>query len=147
MVTMTPQSFTNGLYFKGFRSYLLSHSALDFIHIVKHRDKVFNNSDSAVSQENITVCSSDCDGSISHAEQKQYPYALIIDLSNDQRMIRIPESVYDATILRQAENLPTTFESAGYYIAMGQVVEHRAPSTLQRKRGHLIPSHYIVRTM
>lgn len=139
MVTITPRSFTNGLYFKGFREYLLSHSALDLIHIFKHRDKVFNNSDSAVLQENIicrfvkeqiqeniTVCSSDCDGSISHAEQKQYPYKLIIDFSNDQRMIRIPESADDAIILRQAENLPTTFEGAGYFISTGRVVEHRA---------------------
>ncbi len=138
MVTITPRSFTNGLYFKGFRSYLLTQSALDLIHIFKHRDKVFKNDDSAVLQENIicrfikgknqeavTVCSSDCDASINNTDKEQYPLELIIDSSNDQRIIRIPESGYDANILRQAETFPTTFEGAGYFISTGRVVEYR----------------------
>ncbi|MEJ1298817.1 MAG: Eco57I restriction-modification methylase domain-containing protein [Candidatus Sedimenticola sp. (ex Thyasira tokunagai)] len=138
MITITPRSFTNGLYFKGFRSYLLTESALDLIHIFKHRDKVFKNDDSAVLQENIicrfikgkdpkavTVRSSDCDASINSADEEQYPLELIIDPSNDQRIIRIPESAYEASILRQAETFPTTFEGAGYFISTGRVVEHR----------------------
>ena len=141
MVSITPRSFTNGLYFKGFRSYLLSQSALDLIHIFKHRDKVFKNDESAVLQENI-ICrfvkepaketvfirSSDCDVGINHADQEQYPLELIIDPSNDQRIIRIPESAYEASILRQAETFPTTFEGAGYFISTGRVVEHRTRS-------------------
>ncbi|WP_446012020.1 Eco57I restriction-modification methylase domain-containing protein [Candidatus Electrothrix sp.] len=138
MVTITPRSFTNGLYFKGVRSYLLTRSALDLVHIFKHRNKVFKNNDSAVLQENIicrfikgkehktvTVRSSDCDARIYNAEEEKYPLELIIDSSNDQRIIRIPESSYEANILRQAEAFPTTFEGAGYFISTGPVVEHR----------------------
>ena len=138
MVTITPRSFTNGLYFKGFRKYLLTESALSLIHIFKHRNKVFKNDDSAVLQENIicyfikgsnantiTVRSSDCDVSINHADEKQYPVHSIVDSSNDLRLIRIPESAYAAGILRQAETLETTFEGAGYFISTGRVVEHR----------------------
>ena len=139
MVSITPRSFTNGLYFKGFRSYLLTESALDLIHIFKHRDKVFKNDDSSVLQENVicrfikgkrfevvTVRSSDCDASINNAVEEQYPLDLIIDPSNDQYIIRIPESAHEARILRQAENFPTTFEGAGYFISTGRVVEHRS---------------------
>jgi adenine-specific DNA-methyltransferase len=139
MVTITPRSFTNGLYFKGFREYLLTESALSLIHIFKHRNKVFKNDDSAVLQENIicyfikgsnantiTVRSSDCDVSINHADEKQYPVHSIVDSSNDLRLIRIPESAHAASILQQAETLETTFEGAGYFISTGRVVEHRA---------------------
>lgn len=142
MVTITPRSFTNGLYFKGFRSYLLTQSVLNLIHIFKQRDRVFKNDDSAVLQENIicrfikgkehkekepiTVRSSRCDASINNADEEQYPFELIVDPSNNQRIIRIPESGHEASILRQAEALPTTFEGAGYFISTGRVVEHRA---------------------
>jgi adenine-specific DNA-methyltransferase len=139
IITITPRSFTNGLYFKGFREYLLTESALSLIHIFKHRDKVFNHDDSAVLQENIicyfvkgsntdtiTVRSSDCDASINNADEKQYPVHLIVDYSNDQRLIRIPESDSAASILKQAETFKTTFEGAGYFISTGRVVEHRA---------------------
>ncbi len=148
MVTITPRSFTNGLYFKGFRSYLLTQSALDLIHIFKHRDKVFKNDDSAVLQENVicrfvkgqskeavTVRSSDCDASINNADEEQYPLELIIDPSNDQKIIRIPESAYEASILRQAETFPTTFEGAGYFISTGRVVEHRTRKFITEETG------------
>ena len=138
LVAITPRSFTNGLYFKGFRSYMLGESALDLIHIFKKRDKVFKNEDSTVLQENvicrfvkgseqsdITVRSSNCDSSISNADEEHYALPLIIDPSNNQKIIRIPESAYEAAILRQAETFPTTFENAGYFISTGRVVEHR----------------------
>jgi adenine-specific DNA-methyltransferase len=154
MVAITPRSFTNGLYFKGFRSYLLSESALDLIHIFKHRDKVFKNTNSAVLQENIicrfikgkkqnrvTVRSSDCAVNINNADEEQYPSELIIDPSNNQRIIRIPESSYEASILRQAETLPTTFKDAGYFISTGRVVEHRSLKYISEKTNspHSVP--------
>lgn len=138
MISISPRSFTNGLYFKGFRSYLLAQAYLELIHIFKHRGKVFKNNGSAVLQENIickfvkgqvsekiTIRSSDCDVSIDNADEEVYHVDLIIDPSNDQRLIRIPENAYEASILKQAETLKTTFEGAGYFISTGPVVEHR----------------------
>jgi len=139
LIAITPRSFTNGLYFKGFREYLLTNSSLNLIHIFKQRDKVFKNKESAVLQENI-ICrytkgnasksimirSSNCDDSIKHSEEATYPQDLIIDPSNDQRLIRIPESSEDANTLRAAESLSSTFESSGYFISTGRVVEHRS---------------------
>ncbi len=138
MITITPRSFTNGLYFRGFRSYLLTESSLEYVHIFKHRDKVFKDTTSAVLQENIicrfkkgdrtqsvTVSSSNCDADIQHGTKEMYPAALIIDASNEQKMIRVPESVYEAEILQQAEMFESTFQDAGYFISTGRIVEHR----------------------
>ena len=148
MIAITPRSFTNGLYFKGFRSYLLAESALSLVHIFRQRDKVFKNSDSAVLQENIicrfikgeeqksvSVRSSDCDASIHQAEEQFYPEDLIIDPSNDQQIIRIPESVLEAKILQRAEKFSTTFEGAGYFISTGRVVEHRTRDFITEDTG------------
>ena len=148
MIVISPRSFTNGLYFKGFRAYLLAQSALDLIHIFKYRDKVFKKGDLSVLQENIickfikgyetstvTIRSSNCDASINNADEQEYPVDLIIDQSNDQRLIRIPESRYEASILRQAECFSTTFEGAGYFISTGPVVEHRTREYITSETG------------
>jgi len=139
MIAITPRSFTNGLYFKGFRTYLLAHSALHRIHVFKRRDKVFQKGKSSVLQENIicqfikgsttrevAITSSDCDAVMNAANSDKYSADLIIDLSNEHQMIRIPETGEEAKLLKQAESLQSTFERSGYYISTGRVVEHRA---------------------
>ncbi|CAK8724409.1 site-specific DNA-methyltransferase (adenine-specific) [Candidatus Electrothrix aarhusensis] len=148
MITITPRSFTNGLYFKGFRSYLLAASSLESVHIFKHRDKVFKDTTSSVLQENIicrfkkggrtknvTVRSSDCDADIQNGTKEMYPAALIIDVSSLQNMIRIPESAYEADILQQAEKFETTFQDAGYFISTGRIVEHRTREYITENTG------------
>lgn len=138
MVAITPRSFTNGLYFKNFRNYLLNITAIQSIHIFKHRDRVFKNDADKVLQENIIckfvkganyktveVRSSDCDSSLTSATIQNYPIELIVDPSNGQRLIRIPESLTEASLLKQAEQLKSTFTDSGYFISTGPVVEHR----------------------
>jgi adenine-specific DNA-methyltransferase len=138
MVVISPRSFTNGLYFKGFRQYLLAAANLSLVHIFKSRDKVFQGENANVLQENIicrfiktaqdshiVVRSSVCDSSIANTEENIYTTSLIIDPTNDQKIIRIPETINDAKILKQAEKLASTFEGSGYFISTGPVVEHR----------------------
>ncbi len=154
MVSITPRSFTNGLYFKEFRSYLLLQSALDLVHVFKSRNKVFKESDYSVLQENIicrfvkgkigkevVVRSGSSHENINNANEEVYPVDLIIDPSNDQRLIRIPDSSREAEILRQAESLSMTFESAGYFISTGPVVEHRTRKyiTQDAEAGNKVP--------
>ena len=150
LVSITPRSFTNGLYFKGFRSYLLTKSTLNLIHIFKHRDKVFKNKETSVLQENIichfikgiqsdhiTIRSSDCDIGIHDAIENRYPKKLIVDSSNDHLIIRIPESSEEAEILKYAETFSTTFEKVGYFISTGRVVEHRTRSYITNESNYL----------
>lgn len=138
MISITPRSFTNGLYFKGLRSYLLNNAALRLIHIFKFRDKLFKTDNTSVLQENIIcqfikgssveniiVRSSDCSANINKADEQTYSANLIIDSSNKESLIRIPESTEEAKILKEAENLETTFSKAGYFISTGPVVEFR----------------------
>jgi len=139
MIAITPRSFTNGLYFKGFRAYLLAQSTLHRIHVFKRRDKVFQKRSSSVLQENVicqfikgstsrevAITSSDCDALMNAVNSDKYPTSLIIDPSNDHQMIRVPETDEEASVLKQAESLQGTFEQSGYYISTGRVVEHRA---------------------
>lgn len=136
MIAIVPRSFTNGLYFKGFRHYLNNTMSLEKIHIFKSRDRVFKNLD--VLQENIIckfvkgtqttniqIASSTCSADIESSDINIYPVGLIVDASNSHNIIRIPESIEEAKILRIVEEWPTNFEEIGYFISTGPVVEHR----------------------
>ncbi len=136
MVAIVPRSFTNGLYFKGFRSYLLSQMSLECVHIFRSRNRLFKNM--GVLQENI-ICkfvkskqqsmieirSSTCSEDLAESEVVRYPQKLIIDGSNRHNIIRIPENASDGRILSLVENWPGSFEGNNYYISTGPVVEFR----------------------
>jgi len=138
MVSISPRSFTNGLYFKGFRNYILEQSSLDLLHIFKHRNKVFKDEFSSVLQENV-IClfttgqqkpfiklrTSECSSTLENLKEDSLESNLLIDSSNDHKMIRIPESTEQLKALEFAERLSEDFESAGYRISTGPVVEHR----------------------
>ena len=152
MVAIVPRSFTNGLYFKGFRHYLNRTMSLDKIHVFRSRDKVFK--ELSVLQENI-ICSytkrqqvahievstSASYEDISDAKNQCYSAALLIDKTNDHEIIRIPESSEDAQILKTVEEWPSTFKESGFFISTGPVVEHRARKYITRpeKMEHSVP--------
>jgi len=136
MVAIVPRSFTNGLYFKGFRKYMRSHMSLERIHIFRSRNRLFKNM--GVLQENIIckyvkknhlpiieIWSSTCSEDLTESEITSYPFELIIDESNEHNIIRIPENPDDGHILKTVEAWPSSFEGNGYYISTGPVVEFR----------------------
>ena len=51
LVAITPRSFCNGLYFRGFRRWYFDRVALDHVHIFESRTETFKHSN--VLQENI----------------------------------------------------------------------------------------------
>ena len=141
-IIISPRSYLNGLYFKGFRKYLLKQTDLQHIHIFKSRDKVFLNSE--VLQENIifkikkaniqspqiVISSSKSTEDLINSKIEKYPSNVIVDKSNDENIIRIPESSRDFDILKITEKLPSTFSKEGYFISTGPVVEHRTSDYL-----------------
>jgi len=144
MVAIVPRSFTNGLYFKGFRSYLQSQMSLERAHIFRSRNRLFKNM--GVLQENIIckfvksgqqptieIWSSICSEDLAESEVVRYPQKLIIDGSNRHNIIRIPESAADGHILRLVEDWPSSFEGNNYYISTGPVVEFRTREFITAK--------------
>ncbi len=144
MVAIVPRSFTNGLYFKGFRCYLQSRMSLERVHVFRSRNRLFKNM--GVLQENI-ICkflkneqrptieirSSTCSEDLADSEVVRYPQKLIIDGSNRQNIIRIPENAADGHILRLVEHWPSSFEGNNYYISTGPVVEFRTREFITAK--------------
>lgn len=144
MVVISPRSFTNGLYFKGFRRFLNDFSSLERIHIFVSRNKIFK--DSKVLQENIIckfvkreqsksieISTSQCNVDITESAITTYPKNLILDSTNGERMILIPDNQENANILLRAQKLESTFMGAGYFISTGPVVGFRTRKYISSK--------------
>lgn len=144
MVAIVPRSFTNGLYFKGFRRYLQSQMSLERVHIFRARNRLFKNMGvlqenvickfvKSEQQPNVEIGSSICSEDLTESEVVRYSQKLIIDGSNGHNIIRIPESAADGHILRLVEYWPGSFEGNNYYISTGPVVEFRTREFITAK--------------
>jgi adenine-specific DNA-methyltransferase len=145
LVVISPRSFTSGLYFTGFRNFILRHCSLDSIHIFKSRKDVFRNmnvlQENIISkfsrrdqQPNIEIRSSlgmdDIDDALVHT----FPSEIIIDYSNKAKFIRVPENHNDFEVLRLVDSWKSDFQKNGYYISTGPVVKHRSQAFLTQEK-------------
>lgn len=135
MVSITPRSFTNGLYFQDFRRYLQSSLSYEKIHLFKSRNSLFKKL--AVLQENI-ICyfikrdqSNDIEVRSSNVladneiQSDYYPCNMVLRSFKQGSIVCIPESNEDAEIVNIVDKWEKTFDAHGYYISTGPVVEHR----------------------
>lgn len=142
IVSITPRSFCNGLYFRGFRRWFFNRVALDHIHIFESRTEAFKHSN--VLQESIiTKCSRKGSPSSRITITKSFgpdifdgtePVHIstenIFDNSRGDHVIRIPESPCDREIMSIIESFPMRFSEVGLRISTGPVVLFRATDYL-----------------
>jgi adenine-specific DNA-methyltransferase len=144
MVAITPRSFCNGLYFRGFRHWYFDRVSLDHLHLFESRSETFKHSN--VLQESIitkvhrlgapspaiTVTTS-FGGEMSEGpERTEIPAESIVDDSSGDCVIRIPEREDDREIMQLVESFPLRFSETGLRISTGPVVLFRAAEHLLR---------------
>ena len=142
IVAITPRSFCNGLYFRGFRHWYFDRVALDHIHIFESRTETFKHSN--VLQESIitkvhrlgspssTIAVTTSFGAdlTNGLQRSEIPASDIIDNSSGDRVIRIPEGEDDRKIMQLVESFPLRFAETGLRISTGPVVLFRATEYL-----------------
>jgi adenine-specific DNA-methyltransferase len=142
IVAITPRSFCNGLYFRGFRHWYLERVALDHIHLFESRTETFKHSN--VLQESVitkahrlgtpssTIAVTTSFGAdlTSGLRRSEISSCDIIDNSSGDCVIRIPEDEDDREVMRLAESFPLRFPETGLRISTGPVVLFRATEYL-----------------
>jgi len=142
MVAITPRSFCNGLYFRGFRQWFFERAGLDHIHIFESRTETFKQS--SVLQESIItkvhrlgtpspkvmVTSSFGGDPAEDGQRSELSVEDVIDNSGGDQIIRIPENDHDREIMRLVESFPLRFSETGLRISTGPVVLFRATQYL-----------------
>lgn len=135
-VAIVPRSFANGLYFRGFRKYLVENLSIEMVHLYSSRASVFKKLD--VLQENVIIKLSNCTQQpfvsirTSFCSGSSYDYKeiacesdVVIDPYGGHNFIRLPEDRLSYDTLLAAEEWDQNFEQSGYFISTGPVVEHR----------------------
>jgi adenine-specific DNA-methyltransferase len=142
MVAITPRSYCNGLYFRGFRHWYFGRVALDHIHVFESRTETFKHSN--VLQESIitkvhrlgspssgiAVTTSFGPDLASGLQRTEVPASDIIDNSSGDYVVRIPGGEEDREIMRLVESFPLRFAETGLCISTGPVVLFRATEYL-----------------
>lgn len=144
LVAITPRSFCNGLYFRGFRHWFFENMALDRIHLFESRTETFRD----VLQESLITAShrlgkvsmdvtiSTSRGLNAHAANvTTLPITTVVDDSCGHANIRIPASVEDQAIAGIVESWPHRFQELGLRISTGPVVMFRATEFLLHRPG------------
>ena len=136
MVAITPRSFCNGLYFRGFRHWFFDRMALDHIHLFESRTDTFRDvlQESVItrthklgsSPDRITVSTSYGRDVIGSLQTRDLPAAEVIDSSTGDCVIRVPASDEDSAILEAVESWPDRFSDLGLRVSTGPVVTFRA---------------------
>ena len=102
LVAIIPRSFCNGPYYKAFRSIILDNTQISHIHVFESRKNNFR--DDNVLQENIIIklvkelpatheirISTSTDGSFSDYSERSVSSSKVVDSSDKEFFIRIPE--------------------------------------------------------
>ena len=141
LVAITPRSFCNGPYFKGFRNILLENTALKKIRVFNSRMKAFKGD--KVLQENVIfhlvngeqqgdveISSSTC------AEDRNpiiriAPFHEVVNPDNPDRFIHIVTSEQEADIAVKVGGLPYSLSDLGLDVSTGKVVDFRTRDNLR----------------
>ena len=153
LVAITPRSFCNGPYFKGFRDVLLDETALRKIRIFDSRTKAFKSD--KVLQENVIfhlvkgatqgdveISSSSC-AEDPNPITRIAPFHEVVNPANPERFIHIVTSEQEADIAVKVSGLPCSLSDLGLEASTGKVVDFRTRDNLRMvPEAHTVPLIY-----
>lgn len=133
LVAIIPRSFCNGPYYKPFRQFMLSRSALRQIHLFDSRNKAFR--DDEVLQENVIFLlekggaqdevkiTLSTDDSFSDLRETVLPFAQVVKPNDSEYFIHIPTEDVDAVGL--SEHISFSLKDLGIGVSTGPIVDFR----------------------
>lgn len=138
LVAITPRSFCNGLYFRGFRHWFFERMTLRHAHLFESRRDAFR--EAGVLQESlitmttrlgaparqITISTSYGRDDLTSPRRLELSADHVIDDSCGDMVIRLPSDDIDARIMAIVESWPLRFADHGLRVSTGPVVSFRA---------------------
>ncbi len=153
LVSITPRSFCNGVYFKHFRKQFLSEMQIERLHLFESRSEMFRDDD--VLQENIIlkaqktkdilsqVTISSSFGNEEDIEINRVNVSEVISPEDKDMVIHVPFNSLEKQIASLSENFSETLESLELQVSTGPVVDFRAKDLIvSSKHSDAVPLIY-----
>jgi tRNA1(Val) A37 N6-methylase TrmN6 len=140
VVAIVPRSFCNGPYYKPFRDFILSRSALRHMHLFASRSKAFKDDD--VLQENVIILlersgqqgevtvSTSTDDTFSDIETNTHSFERIVFPDDPERFIHVPTST-GLGVIELSAAIRYSLADIGVSVSTGPVVEFRMKEYLR----------------
>lgn len=156
IVAILPRSFCNGPYYRPFRDFVLSRTAIKRMHLFGARNQAFRDDD--VLQENIIIVlersvpqgpitiSTSTDDKFSDTETHTYPFEHIVFPSNSEHFIHVPTSP-EKSHLEPSPSVRFSLADLSLEVSTGPVVDFRVMDHLRHMPEHntvplLYPCHF-----
>lgn len=156
LVAIVPRSFCNGVYFRTFREFFLSHMVLKHLHVFDSRDRVFQEND--VLQENIILyaikdrcagkvtITSGSDPFFQDLTLREASYEQVVKPTDPHKFITIATGDLDQMVVDRLSIFTSTLDELGISASTGPVVDFRAKDHLRHTSSDgtvplIYPSH------
>lgn len=151
LVAITPRSFCNGPYFRGFRRWFFQRMSLEHVHLFESRTDTFRHA--KVLQESVitltrrgrqtnkvAVTTSKGQSLSPRPKARVLPAAQVLDDSASEMVLRIPEAPEDSSVIALVEGWHRRFQDLGLRVSTGPVVAFRArPFLSSTMNGNTVP--------
>ncbi|MDR1504574.1 MAG: Eco57I restriction-modification methylase domain-containing protein [Prevotella sp.] len=153
LIFIVPRSFTSGRYFRLFRNFFLRNINISFIHLFNTRKDTFskdnvlqetliikgykknNPNPNPNSDNSIIVSSSEGITDLNNPVQKLYPQRDLIDISSIEKIIHLPVSDKEESIIKLFKTWNGSLNKYDIQISTGPVVAFRSVDFLQEESG------------
>ena len=143
LAAITPRSFCNGPYFRGFRKALLSNMALDKIHVFDSRTAAF--ADDNVEQENlifhavrdtkapeaVEIVRREALGKDQPTVVNVVPFTDVVHPDDPEQYIRLVTDDLNGAFRRYIETFPASLNDIGIEVSTGPIVDFRLEEWLR----------------
>jgi adenine-specific DNA-methyltransferase len=159
LIAITPRSFCNGPYHRGFRKAFFGMMRLERLHVFETRDTAFG--DDEVLQENIILHAVKSNDRMARVHittntspddpdvaERTVAYSEVVGDAGDDYFVHVVPDEMNAAVARQMARLHGTLADLGISVSTGRVVDFRAKDYLRKDGGRgtaplLYPGHLI----
>jgi len=142
LVAITPRSFCNGVYFKPFRKLLMTHGAIEQVHIFEARNHAFKGDE--VLQENIVfritkgkkqgdvTLSLSSDAAFSDLTKRLVPFGEIVLERDEEKIIHLPTEALSEKQEEMMSRFTSQLADIGIAVSTGPVIDFRLKQHLRQ---------------